>query len=251
MRSFRIPMTIQVGACCADGAFVLVGDTKTRTNDPQLPMHGMMTNTVIHAPKITFGGHGIAVATAGEEGIGINAGGELADYLSSLNPLPNRLEQVLIAWGNDFFIRQYPSASTNRDYPPCSLLVVNPQSEFCPLSKLAVNYKSAEQVSSRVIVNGHNTNPAVFWLEYTKVADKSNEMPLADVTGVAMTTVLAAGALNGFGIGGLEVHQYENGKWATWSRAEIETTRAFGAIGGEIKTKVCQLGIRPVTPDPA
>jgi hypothetical protein len=78
-----------------------------------------------------------------------------------------------------------------------------------------------------------------------EAVDNSHLLALEDMTGVAIATVLAAGALHNYGISGLEVHQYSNGVWNTWKPTEIATAELnFKKMEPEIKKLIQRLGNR-------
>jgi hypothetical protein len=73
--------------------------------------------------------------------------------------------------------------------------------------------------SSTYLVNGNENNSAIFWPEYFKCDKELYDLPTT--TQLAAFTILMGSELNPFGVGGLEVWQY-NGAWTSVPRVEIE-----------------------------
>ena len=246
MRSNRIPMTIQVAICCENRSIVLAGDTKVRTSELSISDREPVS-TAINRSKMAFSErHGMAVAMAGDGPVGTDAAAELTSYLSTLERIPDFLGPLLKKWGDDYFRKHRPDGEAGQGYPLCSMLVVNPNTKYCRLWKLRVNRESTEEGSESYMVNGHNNNSAVFWLEYMK-ADK--KLPLEESLGVAIVTVGLASEINNFGIGGTELHEYRDAAWHHWAAENIERVESsLMAVQAQIKQAVIGLGHRPVTP---
>lgn len=249
MRSNRIPMTIQVAICCAGRSVVLASDTKVRSSEHTFTTREPIS-TMVNRPKISFSQrHGIAVAMAGDGPVGTDTAVELAAYLSALESIPNNLGPLLTKWGNDYFRRYHLEEKTSWRSPLCSLLVINPNTNYCQLWKLWINLESADECSESFLVNGHSDNPAIFWLEYMKAGKKP---PIEEASGIAIATIGIAAELNPYGIGGLELHEYWEGVWHHWSNEDIDHTEKFLAVAqDQIKKAVIGLGNRPVTPTQA
>ena len=238
------PMTMQIGICCADGSLVLASDTKVRTQE-RMRVQNEPPETVIHHSKIVFEDrHNLAVGMAGGGIVGEDATLELAGHLQSLETIPDSLGPILRDWGNRYFRGHYPSEVRNASFPVCKMLVVNPNTEYCQLWMLRVNWESTDDCSSRCMVNGNDINPAIFWLEYLK-ADK--RPTVEDAAGIAAITIGMAAELNPFGVGGLELHEFKDGKWRHWSQQELDSSEnGFTALQDQIRRGITALG-RPVT----
>jgi len=109
---------------------------------------------------------------------------------------------------------------------------------------------SSETGSNKSMVNGEENSPAVLWLEWLKADDPDVAITLDDATGIAITTVLMARDLNPYGIGGLEIHQYNKGQWGSWTPQQCENAAAvYRNRAEDIRAAVLSLG-RPVVPAP-
>ena len=237
-------MTIQVAICADAGSIVLVSDTKVRSSEPVFSRDAQI-DSVVHQRKVVFGSrHGVAVSMAGAGELGIDPARELAEHLSATDSLPGHLGDTLSKWADAFYCKHGRGGS---DLPLCWLQVVYPMAEFSKLYTLRVAYKSSETGSCRYLVNGHDNSPAVFWLEWMKADEPS--ISLESATGIAITTVLTAGELNPYGIGGIEVHQFSSGLWKHWTLAECDNAIAqHKAQATKLKAAVASLG--PPVPPP-
>jgi hypothetical protein len=247
MRFNKVPMTIQVGVC-GSGSIVLVSDTKVR-NSERVLSNKPLVQSVAHQQKVVFGSrYNVAVAMAGEGAIGTDPAKELADHLSGLDLLPeDYIGPVVVEWGNAYAGKHLSRMSFNPELPLFSLLVVTPDAEGCRLCKLFVGRDVADVPSSRYLVNGHDNSPAIFWLEWMRADDPA--IGLEPATGIAITTVLTAGELNPYGIGGIEVHQFSGGLWKHWTLAECDNAIAqHKALTTKLKAAVASLG--PPVPPP-
>ena len=246
MRSNRVPMTIQIAICSANRSVVLASDTKVRSSEHIFAAREPIS-TMVNRQKVSFGQrHSIAVAMAGDGPVGTDTAVELASYLSALETIPDDLGTPLKKWGNDYFRRYHPDETANWRSPLCSMLVVNPNTKYCPLWKLWINLESGDECSESFMVNGHSENPAVFWLEYMKASKKP---PIEEASGIAIATIGIAAELNPYGIGGLELHEYRDGLWSHWSNEDIEhAEKSLAVVQEQIKNAVIGLGDRPVTP---
>ena len=238
-------MTIQVGMC-AHGAVVLTSDTKVRTSEKAWTTNKPVVQSVVHQSKIVFGSrHNIAVAMAGEGAIGTDPARDLAENLSGITSLPSGyIGPKAIEWGKTYAERYLSKAIFNPELPMFSLLVVTPDADGPKLCKLNIGREVVEIASSRYLVNGHDNSPAMFWLEWMGADDPL--IGLEAATGIAITTVLTAGELNPYGIGGIEVHQFSNGAWKHWGEAERNHAAAqYKNQANKIKDAIISLG-RPV-----
>jgi len=236
-------VTMQVAVLAKDGLIVLAGDTKIRSQDRTYTDQPAIPYGMVNHSKIVFGEHhDVAVAFAGHADTGRRPALELAQYLSSLPSLPQMLGPTLTSWGAGFFKNEFGD-SPQRDYPICSMLVVNPKAP-CPFWKLNVNKISTEDSSCTVMVNGLGTNAAIFWLEYFRT-DKTRTLDLDVATGIASTTILMAGELDSYRIGGLEVYRY-TGKWDPLGPSEIDGIHAsFDNLEKELHRLVPKMSVRP------
>jgi hypothetical protein len=234
-------LTIQVGIRAIGGSIVLVSDTKVRTSERVLSTK-VPVEAVVHQRKFVFASqHGIAVAMAGQGEIGKDPARELALYLSSKDSLEDHIGPLLEQWGNAYFQKHSHS---------CSLIVVRPETEFNRFYRLRVGSPSSETGSNKSMVNGEENSPAVLWLEWLKADDPDVAITLDDATGIAITTVLMARDLNPYGIGGLEIHQYNKGQWGSWTPQQCESAvAAYRNRAEDIRAAVLSLGL-PVVPAP-
>lgn len=247
MRSNGIPMTMQVGICCQNESIVLVSDTKVTVTDRQYGPNEPI-ETAIHRLKVSFGSeHGIAVAMAGESATGSDIASELATYLSGQDAPGDNFCFVLKNWGDRYYHEQHPDDKKNRESGP-RLLVVAPTCGIARLWQLKINHVSEFTPSKRSMINGNENNSAVFWLAYSRALDRLLTMRAA--TGAAITTILTAGSINNYGVGGLEVHQYHDGSWHSWSSKETEACEVNfqSKVERRLEKILTDLGIRPVTP---
>jgi hypothetical protein len=74
-------------------------------------------------------------------------------------------------------------------------------------------------LSERCMVNGNESNPAIFWPVYFKCDTQA--LHVAVVTNIAALTITMGGDLNPYGINGLEVWQFKE-EWRRLPLKEIE-----------------------------
>lgn len=220
------PMTMQVGIRAANNSLVLASDTKCRVGEPS-DSDSPVADTFVNHSKIAFAArHDIAVAMSGAGLLGDNPARDLADFLAGQKTIPDSLSLLLEDWGNERFKKQEMSDGVDEAelkqhaFPFFTLLVVNPHTEHC-FSKLRINFRSSTDPSNTFIVNGHDHNAAIFWLEYLK-ADKP--LPLASATGIAALTLLSDAEIHPYGVGGLEIHEWASGRWRTFTPKQIQAT---------------------------
>jgi hypothetical protein len=203
-------MTMQIGIRAADDSIVVAGDCRYVLSEPG------SADAMSNASKIVLNQkHGIAIAIAGRGDPDINPAKELDRELSSVDtireahPDDGGLEQKLLDWGNAFF-RQHRQEQHDLENPLCRLLVVNPKTYY-RFVRLYVNFVSFTRHDTNCMVNGHESNPAIFWPQYTRGHD--HELTLAQATGVAATTILMGCAIEPRTISGLEICQYDGAAW--------------------------------------
>ena len=217
-------VTMQIAIRVHDSSIVLASDTLSRTQhrqyDSSVIDHGVLG--VATRSKIVFcENHDIAVAYAGFADEGADPALELAAHLSKEDKIDDNLGPVLTAWGDGYFARSNGTSARERDHPVCTLLVVNPHTEYCCFWQLRINKKSNDEASSTYLLNGLGANEAIFWPLYFK-ANEHRALDLAGATGVAAVTILTAHRLDPARIGGLEICQYVNGRWdKPWSPTRI------------------------------
>jgi hypothetical protein len=211
-------MTMQIAIVATDG-IVLASDTKYRPTQRQFTDNpNTVPSGIVNATKVWLcQRHNIAVAFAGWSDEVILAGKELAEHLNSIATIDDgNIRGVLAEWGNAYYDRARPGSS-QANGPLLQLLVVRPSDQH-PIVKLCVNRRSATSTSTGYMVNGHESNTAIFWPEYAKAADGCD---LAAATAIAATTILMGAKINDHGIGGLEVWRYKK-RWEPVPTAEIE-----------------------------
>jgi hypothetical protein len=211
-------MTMQMAIQAKGRAIVFASDTKIRTADKALTSDGWVPDKVVNHGKVVISSrHDIAVALAGNSDQYEDPAQELADYLAEQDNIPDFLGPLLVKWGNEYFQKKFPGQK--HEFPLCQLLVVNPKCQYCQLWRLLVSHNSHEQSSERYILNGNARSAVVFWPEYFR-CDKT-VYDLHQVTAIAATTILMEGELNPYGVGGLEVWQFD-GTWNLVPPVEIE-----------------------------
>ncbi len=206
-------MTFQLAVCCSDG-FVLAGDTKIRSSKAELSdsIYDPVASPINRSKTAFSRRHGVAIAMAGEGLIGTDPAIGLTSVLDSrYEVLPEDLAPILIDWGNEHFRVLFPRQNEQLPYYPCSMLIVRPLAKTNPLMLLRINHKSDVEYSHTSLVNGRDSCSAVFWLDYFRVGSK--EISVRDATAIASLTVLYAGAVDPYNIGGLEVHDFSSGTW--------------------------------------
>lgn len=228
-------MTMQIGVV-AKGGIVLASDTKHRTTERQYADDPFsVPSGIVSCSKITpCAKQDITIAFAGWSDPDDSAGEKLARHLDSLPPVTDAdIKGVLIAWGDDYYQSRF---SEGRSYAPLlTLLVARPSSRY-PLLKLRVNNGSNVLSSEKYLVNGNESNTAIFWPEYFKVDKTMYDLQAA--TAIAGMTILMGGEINGAGVGGLEIWQYTN-QWKEVSPEEIEGLRGrFDLLQRGIKKAV-------------
>lgn len=216
----KTPMTMQVGIRSLGGNLVLVSDTgcrvreDTHTGTPESVPSAILTHSKVAICKR----HRIAVAAAGSGGLGTSPEKELADYLGQLESVPDdALGGLLVEWGKKYF--EEHSAGRRWEVLMHSLLVVNPRAEYTPFWKLRVGQQCSSDLSERCMVNGHEDNAAIFWLEYFKSHAQTRDV--SATTNVAALTITMAGDLNPYGVNGLEVWQFDE-EWKCLPLREVE-----------------------------
>lgn len=212
------PMTMQVALRTLSGGIVFASDTRIRTREQEYSSNPDSVLGSVNRPKIVASRrHEIAAALAGHSDQGKDPTEELAEYLSEQNAIPDDISPLLLKWGDQYFQRKYPGEK--HDFPLFTVLVVNPRTEYAPFRKLRVRRESDDQVSETYMVNGNESNSAVFWLDYFKCDKKLYDIETA--TRIAASTILSASELNPYAIGGLEVWQYQK-SWSRLTRAQLE-----------------------------
>jgi len=226
-------MTMQIGVVAKRG-IVLASDTKHRTTEKQQTGDPLsIPSGIINCSKISLcERHDIAIALAGWSDLDASVGKDLADHLDSLQAITNDdIGGILMRWGDSYYA-QSRLAGAQSFTPLASLLVVRPAARY-PLLKLRVNYKSNVLPSEKYLVNGNESNTAIFWPEYLKVYDELYDLDAA--TMIAATTILMGAKLNDPGVGGLEIWQYTD-QWKPVPPEEIEALR--------VRFDLLQRGIR-------
>ena len=216
---------MQIGMRAAERTIALVGDTKLRETEAVNTTKTEVPSGIVHHSKITLcERHDIAVGFAGL-GEGSKPHMELAEHLSALDTIPDVIESILTEWADRYFKGRF-SGPEYEEYNPfipiCTLLVVNPKTEYCPFWKVRVLKESNALPSSEYLVNGNETNTAIFWPEYFRCDEEVYDLQTA--TSIAAFTVLMGSRLNPFGVGGLEIWKYQDG-WGQSKPTEIEAIR--------------------------
>jgi len=238
-------MTMQVGIRAVDNSLVLASDTKWRVGEPS-DSDSPVADTFVHRSKIAFAArHDIAVAMSGTGSLGDNPASDLAEFLAGQETIP-KLSLLLEEWGNRLFKKQQMSDGMDQDdlkqlaFPLFTFLVVSPHSEVC-FYKLRINLTSSTDLSNSFIVNGHENNPAIFWLEYIKA---NKPLSLDSATGIAAVTLLSGGEINPYGVGGLEIHQWTSGRWGHFTPKQIQATEnRFAKFQKRLTQSACEMSV--------
>jgi hypothetical protein len=232
-------MTMQI-ALRAKGGLVVASDTKIRTTEQEFTAKPDVPLGITNSPKVRISKrHDVIVALAGWGAQAGDPARDLAEYLSEQDAIPDAPVDLLRGWGNRLFQEKYPSQK--HDFPLCTIMVVNPHTEYCAFWKLRVRRDSDDQCSSTYLVNGNENNSAIFWPEYFR-CDK-DLYDIQATTRIAAFTILMAAELNPFGVGGLEIWQFDK-DWHRVPHADIEHLKAqFIELRNSIHSAV--LGDRP------
>ena len=98
-----------------------------------------------------------------------------------------------------------------------SLLIANPNAQYNPFWKLRVGEECSDDLSEKYMVNGDETNTAIFWPEYFKCDTKLYDVNAA--SRIVASTILMGGELNSYGVRGLEIWHYDK----SWKRLPSAT----------------------------
>ena len=226
-------MTFQIAIVATDG-LVLASDTQKRVTEwQQADGSEYIPDTINNSSKLSLSErHSAAIAFAGWSDVDAFAGDLLAKHLDSLPSLnDSEIGVILKKWGDDYYSKSRLSSGASRT-SLLNLLVARPNSKF-PIIKLGVNYDSNLRDSKTYMVSGHENNAGVFWPEYLRVHKESRG--LDDATAIAAMTILTAGEINPYGIGGLEIWQFRE-SWKALPDEEIEgLVRRFKTLQQSIK----------------
>ena len=212
-------MTMQIALRAKDGAIVFASDTKVRTQEEDYSSgQNRIFGMVDHRKIVISENHHIAVALAGLETQENDPTQELAGYLSGQDKITDEnFSSLLRAWGDGYFQRRYPGET--HAFSLFTLLAVNPHAEYCPFWQLRVRRDSDDLPSETMLVNGNANNSVIFWLEYFQCG--KHRYDIATATRIAAFTILMAGEVNPYGVGGLEICVY-NGTWKRTPPNQIE-----------------------------
>jgi hypothetical protein len=197
------PMTMQIALQAKDG-FVLVSDLKNRINNK---VSSLTYSTKIYHDEV----HGVLIALAGYTANPDSEPGQtLIEHLRKCTSVDQR---IIIDW-----LRKYAEkAKRSHDEDNISILVVHPSAQYGKILTVKINNYRVDSTEHRwIAINGNQSNPAVFWPEYFKCRGGHT---LGEATNIAAITILAGEELNPYGVGGLEIFQYDS-KWRCLSEEE-------------------------------
>jgi hypothetical protein len=216
----EIPMTMQIALRAKDG-LVVASDTKIRTTEQEFPAKEYSPFGIVNSSKVRVSKrHDILVALEGG-GVGeSDPAQQMVDYLSSEHEVSDGLSELLGKWGNRYFEAKFQGQK--HEFPLFRLLVVNPPTGYLPFWKLRVRQTSTCQSSSTFMVNGNDSNSAIFWPEYFKCDKQLHDLPTT--VRIAALTILMGSQLNPYGVGGLEIWKYDH-TWIAVTPTQIETLK--------------------------
>ena len=219
-------MTMQIVLRAKDGSVVLASDTLMRplaagsTSDAEPSRRLAPARGLHNATKVIFSvNHDVAVAFSGTDERGNDPAKKLANHLSEQAEIPDdpsKVIHILEKWGNGFFQFRYPGEAYIGTV--CTLLVVIPRSPRCCAYKLFVSNDSRVDIGYTYLIAGDDNNAAIFWPQYFKC--HKEVFDLQATTRIAACTILMAAEIS-FGVGGLELWQYEN-SWKAIDRKVVD-----------------------------